>query len=60
MDFVLYSPDALRLHTGYILDSADLGRAELDRVGLEPQSAVRLSKHLPLVAEFVWHRRVPL
>ncbi len=54
MDFLLYSPHALRLRTGYILDSADLARAELDRLGLEPESAVRLSKHLPLVTEFVW------
>ena len=54
MDFVLYSPHALRLRTGYILDSADLGRAELDRFVLETDSAGRLSKHLPLVAEFEW------
>ncbi len=54
MDFVLYSPNALRLRSGYILDSADLERAERDRLGLEPESAVRLSKHLPLVAEFAW------
>lgn len=55
MDFVLYSPRALRLRAGYILDSADLSRAELDRLGLEPASAIRLSKHLPVVAEFVSH-----
>jgi endonuclease/exonuclease/phosphatase family metal-dependent hydrolase len=55
IDFVLYNPRALRLRTGYILDSADLSRAELDRLGLEPESAIRLSKHLPLVAEFAWH-----
>jgi hypothetical protein len=55
MDFVLYSPHTLRLRTGYILDSADLSRAELDRLGLDPESATRLSKHLPLVTEFLWH-----
>ena len=54
MDFVLYSPHTLRLRTGYILDSADLPRAELDRLGLDPEAATRLSKHLPLVTEFLW------
>ena len=54
MDFILYGPHALQLRTGYILDSADLGRPELDKLGLDPESAGRLSKHLPLVAEFVW------
>jgi exonuclease III len=54
LDFMLYAPNALRLRTGYILDSADLGRPELDALGLDPQSAGRLSKHLPLVAEFEW------
>ncbi len=54
MDFMLYGPHALQLRTGYVFDSADLGRAELDQLGLEPESAARLSQHLPLVAEFGW------
>jgi len=54
MDFMLYGPHALQLRTGYILDSADLGPTELDKLGLTVESAGRLSKHLPLVAEFVW------
>ena len=54
MDFVLYSPNALRLRSGFILDSADLPRGELDRLGLESDSARRLSQHRPLVTEFVW------
>ena len=55
MDFVLYTPNALRLRTGYILDSADLGRPELERLGLQPDAARRVSAHLPLVTEFLWH-----
>ena len=55
MDFVLYTPQSLRLRAGHILDSADLGRSELDRLGLQPDAASRLSGHLPLVTEFVWH-----
>lgn len=54
MDFVLYSPNALRLRNGFILDSADLARAELDRLGLKADSARRLSQHRPVVTEFVW------
>ena len=54
MDFVLYTPRTLQMRTGHILDSADLGRDELDRLGLQPDSASRLSKHLPLVTEFMW------
>jgi hypothetical protein len=55
MDFVLYSPHAFALREGYVLDTADLPPSELERLGLKPDSAARLSAHRPLVAEFVWH-----
>lgn len=55
LDFMLYSASALDLRRGFILDSADLGGAELAALELDAQSAGRLSKHLPLLAEFVWH-----
>ena len=55
MDFVLYSPHTLALRQGYILDTADLPRSELENLGLQPESASRLSAHRPLVTEFVWH-----
>jgi hypothetical protein len=54
MDFVLYSPHVLSLRRGYVLDTADLPRPELDRLGLQPESASRLSAHRPLVVEFEW------
>lgn len=54
MDFVLYGPHDLSLRDGYILDSADLPPAELERLRLEPASASRLSSHRPLVASFAW------
>jgi hypothetical protein len=54
MDFVLYAPHSLALREGYVLDSADLSSAELERLGLEPESASRLSSHRPLVAAFAW------
>ena len=55
MDFVLYSPHALALRQGYVLDTADLPQSELEHLGLQPESAGRLSAHRPLVTEFVWH-----
>ena len=54
MDFILYSPHALALREGYVLDSADLGQPELDRLGLTRDAAIGLSRHLPLVTEFAW------
>jgi len=54
MDFVLYSPHALALREGYVLDSADLPPQELERLDLEPESASRLSSHRPLLAAFAW------
>lgn len=54
MDFILYGPQALTLREGYVLDSADLGRAELERLGLTHDAATRLSGHLPLVTEYAW------
>ena len=39
MDFVLYSPHALALRQGYVLDTADLPQSELERLGLQPESA---------------------
>ena len=55
MDFVLYSPHALALRHGYVLDTADLPQSELEQLGLQPESAGRLSAHRPLVVEFAWH-----
>jgi len=54
LDFMLYSPQTLELRDGYVLDTADLAPEELDRLGLEPESARNLSSHRPLVGEFVW------
>ena len=33
----------------------DMARSELDRLGLQSESAARLSAHRPLVTEFAWH-----
>lgn len=54
MDFMLYSPQALELREGYVLDTEDLSSVELQRLGLRPETSARLSDHRPLVAEFVW------
>ena len=55
MDFVLYSPNTLAMRTGYVLDAADLPPSEREALGLQPESANRLSAHRPLVVEFAWH-----
>ena len=54
MDFVLYSPHTLALRQGYVLDTADVASSELERLGLQHESASRLSAHRPLVTEFAW------
>lgn len=54
LDFLLYTPHALDLVEGYVLDTEDLPAAELESLGLEPGTAHSLSSHRPLVAEFVW------
>ena len=54
MDFLFYSPRSLNLHSGFILDSADLDRTELERLKLAPDASGKLSQHLPLVTEFAW------
>lgn len=54
VDFMLYTPQALELREGYVLDSADLSPAERAELGLEPEAAHSLSDHRPLVAGFVW------
>jgi hypothetical protein len=54
MDFVMYSPQALELRDGYVLDTEDLPSGELRRLGLVPESTRQLSDHRPVVAHFVW------
>jgi len=54
MDFMFYSPRSLYLRSGFILDSADLNRAELEQLKLAPNASGNLSQHLPLVTEFSW------
>ena len=54
MDFILYGPHTLALREGYILDSVDLSQPERERLGLEAESAARLSAHRPLVGTFAW------
>jgi endonuclease/exonuclease/phosphatase family metal-dependent hydrolase len=54
LDFLLYTPRALDLLEGYILDTEDLPAEELESMGLEPGTVSSLSSHRPLVAEVVW------
>jgi endonuclease/exonuclease/phosphatase family metal-dependent hydrolase len=54
LDFLLYTPRALDLLEGYILDTEDLPAAELETMGIEPGTVSSLSSHRPLIAQFVW------
>lgn len=54
MDIQLDSPRTLKLREGYVLDSADLSPVEREQLGLKPGTAQDLSRHRPLVTEFVW------
>ncbi len=54
MDVQLYSPHTLELREGYVLDTANLSPTERGQLKIEPDRAYKLSKHLPLVTEFVW------
>jgi len=55
LDFMLYSPQTLKLQEGYVLDTEDLPLFELEQLGLQPNTSAGLSEHRPLVAEFVWY-----
>ena len=54
MDFVLYSPNTLKLKEGYILNTEDFSVKELEEIKVQPETSSKVSEHLPLVAEFVW------
>jgi endonuclease/exonuclease/phosphatase (EEP) superfamily protein YafD len=54
LDFQLYSPQALGVRNGYILDSEDLTSAELEQTGLRQDTSIQLSNHRPLVVEYTW------
>ncbi len=55
LDYQLYSPNAIGVAQGVILDSEDLGPEELAAHDLESDMSIRLSNHRPLVVEYVWH-----
>ena len=54
MDFVFYSPNSMKLKSGYILNTEDLSPIELEQMGVQQESSSKISEHLPLIAEFVW------
>ncbi|WP_166961364.1 endonuclease/exonuclease/phosphatase family protein [Yeosuana marina] len=54
MDFVLYSPNAIKLKEGYIFSTENLSIEELKKMGVQSESSSKMSEHLPLIAEFVW------
>lgn len=54
LDFMLYSPNSLRLLRGMILDTERMDPALVDSLGLRPETTAGLSSHRPLVARYGW------
>jgi hypothetical protein len=54
LDYQLYGPSGLELHSGFILDTEKLPPEVLERHGLEKDMAGRTGRHRPLVAEYRW------
>lgn len=54
LDYQLYSPDALRFRSGFILDTEGLPNEILDQNQLEGDMARRTGRHRPLLIEYQW------
>ncbi len=52
LDWMLYSPETLKLVNCFILDTADLDSKTLDDKNLNLKDTAEFSDHLPLVADF--------
>ena len=55
LDFQLYSPHALEMRSGSILDPEFLAPEVLERHGLVRDTVKRTGRHRPLLAEYGWH-----
>lgn len=54
LDYQLYGPSGLEMHSGLILDTERLPPEVLERHGLEKDMAGRTGRHRPLLAEYRW------
>ena len=54
LDFQLYTPQALELRSGLILDTENLAAEVLEQYGLKSDTANTSSDHRPLLAEYGW------
>ncbi|MBC8522297.1 endonuclease/exonuclease/phosphatase family protein, partial [PVC group bacterium] len=53
LDWMLYSPETLKVVNCFVLDTADLDQKTLNETNLNSEDTAKLSDHLPLVADFV-------
>ena len=60
LDFQLYGPHSLELHSGFILDTEGLSPEALEQYGLQSSTSKRTGRHHPLVAEYGWTELTPL
>ncbi|GAB2690859.1 hypothetical protein GCM10027170_23350 [Aliiglaciecola aliphaticivorans] len=54
MDFVIYSPKALKLDKGYIFDPEDISPQERKNLGIPVKGFSKVSEHLPIITKFSW------
>jgi hypothetical protein len=54
LDYQLYGPWGLKMHSGFILDTEELPPDVLERYELEGSTAGRTGSHRPLVVEYSW------
>lgn len=54
LDWMLYSPNTLKVANCFVLDTKDLDSESLTKYGLISEDTTELSDHLPLVADFIF------
>ncbi len=54
LDYQLYGPWGLKMHSGFILDTKELPPEVLERYKLEGRTARRTGRHRPLLVEYSW------
>jgi len=55
LDYQLYSPNSLKLRSGFVLDTENLLPATLKQLGLKSSTSKNITDHRPLLAEYNWH-----
>lgn len=54
LDYQMYGPGSLKMHSGFVLDTEKLGPEMLERHGLDVNTVGRTGRHRPLLVEYAW------